>query len=60
MDKSFILRATVAMAAGALIAALGVVAFYELKLCRCAPECSLFCRQRREHIKDEDLEKYIL
>jgi hypothetical protein len=55
MNKSFILIAT-----AALIAALGVVAFYELKLCRCAPQFSLFCRQRGECIKDEDLDKYIL
>jgi hypothetical protein len=55
MNKSFIL-----MFVGALIAALGVVAFYELKLCRCAPQFSLFCRRRRECIKDEDLDKYII
>jgi hypothetical protein len=45
------------MFAGALIAALGVAALYEFKLCRCAPQCSLLCRQS---IKDEDLDKYIL
>jgi hypothetical protein len=46
------------MFAGALIAALGVVALYEFKLCRCAPQFSLLCRQSIK--KDEDLDKYIL
>jgi hypothetical protein len=41
MSRGFIL-----LAAGALIAALGVVVFYEFRLCKYAPQASLLCRSR--------------
>jgi hypothetical protein len=47
------------MFAGAMIGALGVLLIYEFKLCRCAPQFSLLCRQSIKK-DDDDVDKYII